>query len=234
MIAVPDHIRKLGYPVAKDDDSRLLGELQVDLDMTVSIDKDIDIRVILDVFLGIENQVFTLLTHKGLNTITLVCQSRMLGPRQSEPHTPTGMEGREKMLAKAVMEDRANDLERLAGVAQAVAMCQIEYLSIELYGLWLLVEDDTTLALQIFVGPDVVVACEIVHLDTHIGQLGYLAKETGEALRHHIAVLVPEVEHIAQQIDGSRLVLDTVEETHQSALLHALMRNGEGAKVGVT
>ena len=175
MIAVPDHIRELGYPVAKDDDTGFLGELEVNFDMTMSIDKDIDIRVILDVFLGIENQVFTLLTHKGLNTIALVCQSRMLGPRQSEPHTPTGMEGREKVLADAIMEDGTDKLERLAGVAQAVAMGQIEYLSIELYGLWLLVEDDTTLALQIFVGPDVVVACELVHLDTHVSQFGELA-----------------------------------------------------------
>ena len=128
MVAVPDHIRELGYPVAKDDDTCLLGELEVNFDMTMSIDKDIDIRVILDVFLGIENQVFTLLTHKGLNTIALVCQSRMLGPRQSEPHTPTGMEGREKVLADAIMEDGTDKLERLAGVAQAVAMGQIEYL----------------------------------------------------------------------------------------------------------
>ena len=143
------------------------------------------------------------------------------------------MKGREKMLAKAVMEDRANDLERLAGVAQAVAMCQIEYLSVELYGLWLLVEYDTTLALQVVIGPDVVVACEIVHLDTHISQLGNLTEETGEALRHHIAVFVPEVEHIAQQIDGSCLVLDTIEEPYQPTFLHTLVVNGPRTEVSI-
>ena len=87
MIAVPDHIRELGYPVAKDDDSRLLGELQVDLDMTVSIDKDIDIRVILDVFLGIENQVFTLPPMKG-GTPSASCFIRECLAQESPNHRP--------------------------------------------------------------------------------------------------------------------------------------------------
>jgi hypothetical protein len=53
------------------------------------------------------------------------------------------------------------------------------------------------------------------------------------APRHHVLVLVPEVEHIAQQVDGTRLLLDTVEESHQPPFLHPLVSNGPRTKVGV-
>ena len=92
-------------------------------------------------------------------------------------------------------------------------------------GLWLFVQDDTTLLLQVFVCPDVVVAREIMTLHSHICQLGNLAEEARKALRYHVAVFIPEVKHVAQQVDGGSLLLDAVEEAHQSAFLHALMWN---------
>ena len=131
------------------------------------------------------------------------------------------------------MEDTAYHLERLVGVAQSVAVGQIEDLAIELDGLRLLVQDDATFLCQIVIGPDVVVACEVVHLDAHVCQLGYLSKETGEAFGHHIFIFVPEVKHIAQQIDSCCLLLDRVKEAHQSSLLHASVLNGPRAKVGI-
>ena len=89
------------------------------------------------------------------------------------------------------------------------------------------VDDYPTLFFEIAVGPDVVIAREVVHLYAHIGELGNLSEEPSIALRHHVAVFVPEVEHVAEQVDGSGFRLDAVEESHQSALLHALMLYGE-------
>ena len=44
---------------------------------------------------------------------------------------------------------------------------------------------------------------------------------------------MPEVEHIAHEIHGSRLVLDAVQKTHQTAFLHTTMLDGATAQVGV-
>ena len=94
----------------------------------------------------------------------------MLGPCQSKADAPTGMQRREEPLAHLVVEDGTNNLKRLIGVAHAVAMSQEELMAIDLGSLWLFMQDDATLLFQVLVGPDVVVTCEIMHLDTHIRQ----------------------------------------------------------------
>ena len=80
--------------------------------------------------------------------------------------------------------------------------------------------------MMILVGPDVVVAGKVMRLDTHVGELRDFSKETGIALGYYIFIFVPEIEHVAQQVDGSRLLLDAIEKANQSAFLHALVRNG--------
>ena len=81
------------------------------------------------------------------------------------------MEGRECPLADAVVEDALKQLETLVGVAQPVTVGQEEYLAVNLRRLRLLMQDDTALLLQVFVGPDVVVARKVVYFDTQVGQL---------------------------------------------------------------
>ena len=143
------------------------------------------------------------------------------------------MDGGEEALADAVVEHGAYDLELRVGVAQPVAVGQIEDAAVELRGQRLAVDDDAALALQVVEGPDVVVAREVVHLDAHVCQLGDLAEEARVALRHHVFIFEPEVEHVAQQIDGSRLRLDGVEEAYESPLLHPLVLECPGSEVGV-
>ena len=99
----------------------------------------------------------------------------VLCPGESETDTPSRMERREEPLAHFVMKDGTNDFERLVGVAHAVTMSQEELLAVNLGGFGLFVQDNTAFLFQVFVGPDVVVACEIVHLDTHVSQFGELA-----------------------------------------------------------
>lgn len=72
-----------------------------------------------------------------------------------------------------------------------------------------------------------------MHLYTHVRQLRQFAEETGEPFRYHIFIFVPEVEHVAQQIDSPRFLLDTVEKANQPPFLHTLMRNGKRPKVGI-
>ena len=194
--------------------------------MAVAIDEIVYIGVILDVFLREEHKVFATLTHIGRLLVVGSFQAGVLGPVQSEPHTPAGMYVGKCPLTQFRMEQVAQQLELLVWITETVAVCQEEDFSVNLGGERLLVQDDTALFLSVFVGPDVVVAREVMHLDTHVGQFREFAEETGIALRYHVFVFVPEVEHVAQQVDGSGLLLDRVKKSHQPAFLHPSMWDG--------
>ena len=73
-----------------------------------------------------------------------------------------------------------------------------------------------------------------MHLHAHIGQLRDLTQETRIAFRHSIFPFVPEIEHVAKQIDGRGLVLDVIKEPYQSSFLHPLMRDGPRTEVSIT
>ena len=74
------------------------------------------------------------------------------------------------------MEDGTNHLERLVGVAHAVTMSQKELMTIDFSCFRLLMQNDTTLLLQIVIGPDVVITCKEMHFHTHVGQFRQLPK----------------------------------------------------------
>ena len=169
MVAVPDDVGELSNPIAKNDHTCLFGELQIDLDVAVAVNEIVDVRMILDVLLREEHQVFAILPHICRFLVISALQTAVLGPVQTEPHTPAGMKSREGPLTGTVMKDASDELETLVGIAQAIAMRKEEYLAVEFGGLRLLVEDDATLFFKIAVSPDVVVACEIMHLDAHVG-----------------------------------------------------------------
>ena len=92
MVTVVNNISELIDPVAEDDHSCSFGKLKVQLDMPVAIDKIVDIGVILDIFLGVENQMFTVFTHIGRLLTIIVFQPAVLGPVQPKPHTPAGVD----------------------------------------------------------------------------------------------------------------------------------------------
>ena len=124
------------------------------------------------------------------------------------------------------MEDGAEKLERTVGITHTIAMSQEELMAVNFCSQRFLVQYHATLLLQIIVCPDVVVACKEMDLDTHIRQLRQLPQEARITLGNDIFVFIPEIKHVTQKIDGSSLLLDAVKKTHQSALLHPLMRDG--------
>ena len=197
VLAIPDDVGEMGNPVAQNDHTSLLCQLKINLDVAVAIDEIVDVGMILNVLLGEEYKVFAVLTHIGRFLVVSPLQAAVLGPVKAEPHAPAGMEGREGPLTGAVVEDALDELETLVGIAQTVTMREEEDLTVEFGGFRLLVEDDTALLFKIAVSPNVVVACEVMHLDAHIGEFGDLAQKTGEALGHYIFIFVPEVEHVA-------------------------------------
>ncbi len=111
-------------------------------------------------------------------------------------------------------------------------MSQVEYTVSQFQSEWFAMECDTTLTLQIIETPHIVVACEVVHLNTQISQFAYLAKKTREATWHDSAVLEPKVEHVAQQEQSSTIGLDAIEEAAELTL--ALERVAATSQMGVT
>ena len=195
--------------------------------MAVAIDEEVDVGMRLKVLLRVEYQMLAVLTHVGRLLAVYALQARVLCPTLSELHAPPRVYEVEQALTGAVVEHPPQELELPVGIAETVAVCEVEHVAIDVGGERLPVEDDAAFLLEVAVGPDVVIAREVVHLYAHIGELGNLSEEPSIALRHHVAVFVPEVEHVAEQVDGSGFRLDAVEESHQSALLHALMLYGE-------
>lgn len=65
VVAVPDGIAELGDPVAEDEDTGLVGELEVDVDVTVAVDEVVDVGVILYVALGVEDEKLAVFAHVG-------------------------------------------------------------------------------------------------------------------------------------------------------------------------
>ena len=74
-------------------------------------------------------------------------------------------------MADFITEHATDELELLVRIAQTVAMCHEEHLTVDLCGERLLVKNHTAFLLQVAIHPDVVVTREVVHLHAHVGQL---------------------------------------------------------------
>ena len=74
-------------------------------------DKVVDIGMVLNIFLGIEYQVFFILTQIYHIVFLLMLDIAVLGPRQSEAEAPARVQTREEPLAHLVVEDGTNDLK---------------------------------------------------------------------------------------------------------------------------
>ena len=72
MFAVVNDIGEMADPIAQDDDACLLGELQVNLDVAMTIDEIVYVGVILNLFLSVENQMLFVFTHKDWSAFGLV------------------------------------------------------------------------------------------------------------------------------------------------------------------
>ena len=65
MLAIVDHVGEVADPVAQDNHTGFLGELQVDLDVAMAIDEIVDVGVVLYILLGIEYQMLAVFAHIG-------------------------------------------------------------------------------------------------------------------------------------------------------------------------
>ena len=233
VLAVKHGIGEEGDPVAQDGHARRAAEHKVEFDVAVPKDEVIDVGVRLQVVLGIDNKVLLILAHVGRFDAVLTLQATVFCPGESEVHAPAGMYGGKEALAEFVVKQAAQPFELPVIVAQPITVSEVKRLAVEFRNKSLTVQNYPTFLLQVIAHPKVVIADEEMHLHAHVGEFGNLAQEARVALRHNKFILVPEVKHISQQIDSTRLMLDAVKEIYESALLSACMGNSTAAQVGV-
>ena len=226
VLAIEHGIREVMNPIAEDENARRPAQHQVEHDMTMPIDEEIDVGMRLQIILGVEHKRFFMLAHVLRLTTILALQAAMLGPFQTEIHAPTRMKHREEELQRLTTEHGTKHLELPVLIPQSISMRQIEFLSINFACQWFAMNDDATFFLQVITTPYVMVANEKMHFHSQIGQLRNLTQKTSVTLWHHQLELIPKIEHIAQQIDSTRLMLDAIEEIHQSTFLRTAMFNG--------
>ena len=113
----------------------------------MSVDEVVDVGMCLDIFLCVEHQELLVLPHIRRLLPIGTFHTGMFRPCLSEPHRPSGMEGREQMLTGTVMEHPANELELLVRITQSVTVSHKEYLPVDLCGEGLFMEDHTTFLL---------------------------------------------------------------------------------------
>ena len=139
-------------------------------------DEIVYIRILSYIFLGKKHQVLLLLAHIGRLAQWIVSRRLMLhttvpGPVQTEGHAQVGMQPAEQPLADRIMEDGTQKAERLAFVAQSVAMCQEKCLTLNHNNLRPVVHDNAALPGQIVLTPDIMIAREEVNGNPPVSKL---------------------------------------------------------------
>ena len=239
LLAIIDGIGKLRYPIAKDDDARLATEGKVEFYVAMAEDEVVNIGMLFEVLLGKKYQrflVLALIRRVSPNAVLqgrLMLQSAVLCPSQAELHAEVGMQPTECPLAKLVMEDASDKPKLPVMVAKSVSMSKIEGLVAYIQSERVIVHRHATFLFQIVKTPDVMIAGKVMYLDAHVGQFAYLAEEACIAFWYDGLILKPEVEHVAEHVDGTRLVLYLVEEAHESPLLLSGVRNGKTSQMGI-
>ena len=161
-------------------------------------------------------------------------ESAMPCPFQSEIHADGGMYPSEKSLANLVVEDVPKKTECPVGVTQSITVCQIKQLVGQFQRHRLTMQDDTTLLLQIIGAPNVMIASEEMHLHPIIRQLAHLPQKTCVSPGNHCGIFKPEVKHVAQHVYSLCLVLDVIQEAHETAFLLPPMLQSTATQMGIT
>ena len=233
MFSIINHVRELPYPVTENHHTHIARQHKIQFDMAMAKDIIIDVGMGRHIVTCIFYKILLVFTHirRFLSIGTL--QPTFLCPLQSEPHSPTRMNHTEQTLTYGIMKNLTYKLKVQIRIAQSITMSKIEKLTVDINRLRLLMQHYATLLLQITIHPQIVVTREIMHLNPHIGQFRQFAKEARIALRYDIFIFIPEIKHVAKQINGSRLMLYIVKKTYKASFMHPSMIYGERTEVRI-
>ena len=202
--------------------------------MAMAEDKEVDVGMVFQIFFCKAYEHLVVLALEGRFCAILALQATASRPLQSEAYTDVRVQPPEEPLAEAAVEDGSEDFEAPRIVGQPIAMGQIEDAAIDFARRrGLTVNRHSAFLFEIPRHPKVVIPREIVNLHAHIGEFRDFSEEPREATRHHLAIFKPEVEHIAQEIHCTSLMLDAVKKVHKTPLLHSTALYGQRSQVGI-
>ena len=235
MDAVKDGIGELVYPVAEDEQPCFGGQVEVEVDVPVSEDEEVDVRMGCEIVFGKEYEFLLVFAGEGwFAALPFVLPPAVFRPGQAELHAPAGVQAGEETLAERVVEHVPQPLVASVSRAESVSVCQVEDASVDFRGKAdAAMERHAAFPLEVVPHPEVVVSREEMYLHAAVRQLRQLAEQAGVAFGDDVSVFVPEVEHVPEQVDGGGLVSDAVKEVDQPAFLHPWMRDGAAAQMGV-
>lgn len=143
--------------------------------MAVPENEEVDVGVILEIGLGKEDEGLFVFALEGRFAAVFALEAAVFGPLQAETYAPTWMEGGKEPLRHAIVEEGAEEGETATLDAEAVTVGEVENFVGDLDSAGRGVEHHAALFDQIIAHPQVVVAGEIVDLDTEVGEFGEFA-----------------------------------------------------------
>ena len=143
--------------------------------MAVAIEKEVDVVMVLHISLSVQHKILFIFAHVRRFFALSTFHTAMFSPIKPQSHAPTGVQSVEKHLAKAVVKHLPQQLKRVVGVAQPIAVRQVEHLTIYLRCKRFLVYNQSALLFQVAISPQVVVSHKEMHLNAHVRQFGQLA-----------------------------------------------------------
>src|SRR5512138_1772348 len=121
------------------------------------------------------------------------------------------MQPAEQPLVESSGKHFLDELVSMISRAEPVAMRQVEFLSPEPGEFRSGMDDEIQLAGEIPECPHVVVPAEQVHRDPRIRDLCQFTEKPGIAHWHHFPVFEPEIEQVAHEINGFRILPHSIE-----------------------
>ena len=233
--------------VAENDDAGVACNHEVEFDMPMSEDVIIVVVAELLLLLGEEDKFLGVLAFVGARVRHFFHTAAACPFVAKAVAEGRGNEAEER-LRDWVMEEGAQAYEvaylladgrgerlQVAGGYDAIAVCEVERFAMDNGGEGRAVDDDSRLACQPPESPYIVVADEIVHLYAAVCQALEGSEERTVCLFARVApeILVPEVEHVAQQVDARGVLSHSAQQCHQAGLVFVGVRYGKGTEMGV-
>lgn len=137
---------------------------------------------------------------------------------------PAGMYSAEEGLAEMAVEEAAQHAVAEGLAAEGVAVAEEELDAVDSgsdSSIGGVDYSQAYLIAEVVEKPDVVITYKPDDFDTGVGHAGELSEKTDVAAGHDGAVFIPVVEDIAEQIEGTGVVLDGLQEVHDAVFVRS-------------
>ena len=184
--------------------------------MPVAEDEAVD-GVLFAVLLGKAHQMFVLLAQVfGIVVAGLAAVGR---PSQGECHAPPRVYGCIEALAETAAKNLPQQAEREVAFSHIVAVREKEAFPADVGNKCSVVYGNTQFVREVVENPNVVIPDKPMYIYPAVAQFGQFTEESGKPPGYHVAIFIPIVQNIPQQIQRTGIVLDTVEPSHNAPFI---------------